>query len=223
MAEKETKKTTTVSKPQKGNAGGLRAGAIILWLLAIGCEVVAILTLKGTLYFGDNMLYWLIGALVVDLILVVIGSQLWKNANDRAPVSKSNKVKFFLWNQMGVIVAVIAFVPIIILLLRDKSLDGKLKKIVTAVAVVALLVAGLLSYDFDPPSVEDYEAAETRAESIEDYTGVAYWTVYGHSYHFSKDCQTLQNSSTIYEGTLEEAIDAHREDPCDFCAGGGSK
>ena len=66
-------------------------------------------------------MYWLIGALVVDLILVIIGSQLWKKANRLDPASKQSSVKFFLWNNMGLIASVICFLPIVILLLANKE------------------------------------------------------------------------------------------------------
>ena len=49
-----------------------------------------------------------------------------------------------------------------------------------------------------------------------------YYTRYGHSYHFSLECQSLRRSSqeNLYSGTLEDALAANRTDPCDFCANG---
>ena len=70
--------------------------------------------------------------------------------------------------------------------------------------------------DFSPSSSEDLAAAQEAAEEIGD--GSAYWTQFGKSYHLDPNCQTLLNSSTIYNGTIEEAFDANREDPCNFCA-----
>lgn len=47
-----------------------------------------------------------------------------------------------------------------------------------------------------------------------------YWTPKGKSYHFSSGCRTLSRSKTIYSGTLQEARDAGKTDPCNVCAGG---
>ena len=184
---KTGKRPAVVTAANKKSATGKRVAAVILWVLALAAEVCAILMLNGTWYIPEEQkTYWLIGALVIDLILVIIGSQLWKKANRLDPASKQSSVKFFLWNNMGLIASVICFLPIVILLLANKALDGKTKKIVTVVAAIALVLA--------------------------------YWTRFGKSYHLDPDCRTLQNSATIYQGTIEEAFEANRTDPCDFCA-----
>ncbi len=213
---KDTSKPAVVSAENKKKATGLRWGAVALWLLAIGFEVVAILLLNGTLYLPGNTTVWLIAALVVDMVLVIIASQLWKKSNRLDPASEKNKVKFFLWNNMGLIASVIAFVPIIILLLKDKKMDKKTKRIVSAVAAVALVIAGASSIDYDPVSAEDLAEAQEKAAVTS--SGMAYWTQWGRSYHLDPDCHTLKRSATVYEGTIEEAFEAKRTDPCDFCA-----
>ncbi|HPZ21748.1 MAG TPA: hypothetical protein PKV05_01790 [Bacillota bacterium] len=215
-------KGEVVSRDGKSRASGLRIGAVILWLLAIACEILAILFLNGTFFvpeqgieiLGFTLLPMtvLIAAIVADLILVIIGSQLWKKANHINPISKKNKVKFFLWNQMGLIVAVIAFMPLIIFLLKDKKLDAKTRKIVTVVAAIALVIASLASIDWSPVSAE--ELAEAQATYGDDNV---YWTTFGKSYHIDENCHTLNRSRTIYYGTIEEAFEANRHDPCDFC------
>ena len=137
----------------------------MLWVLALAAEVGAILILNGIWYIPEEQkLYWLIGALAVDLILVIIGSQLWKKSNRLDPASKASKVKFFLWNNMGLIASVICFLPLIILLLTNKDLDGKTKKIATVVAVIVLIIASLFSIDFDPVSAEDLAEAQQTVE-----------------------------------------------------------
>lgn len=215
----ETKKRTTavVSAANKSSAITRRIISVILWIVALTAEVGALLIVNGTWYLeGDKHLYYLIGCVVIDLILVVIGASLWKSANRLDPVSKKKKVLFFLWNQMGLIAAIICFLPLIILLYKNKDLDAKTKKIVSIVAGVALVIAALLSADFSPTSSEDLAAAQELAGEIGD--GSAYWTQFGKSYHLDPNCQTLLNSSTIYSGTVEDAFAANREDPCDFCA-----
>ena len=158
-------------------------------------------------------MYWLIGALVIDLILVIIGSQLWKKSNRLDPASKQNSVKFFLWNNMGFIAAVVCFLPVVILLLANKDLDAKTKKIVTVVAVIALILASVFSIDFNPVSAEELAEAQQTVGN-----GSVYWTQFGKSYHLDPNCHTLMRSSKVYQGTIEEAFEANRTDPCDFCA-----
>ena len=211
---------TPTATAEKKSSGGLRIGAVALWVLAIGCEIAAILLLNRTLSLPKlGMTTWLIIALVLDLILVVVGSQLWKKANHQDPASEKSKVKFWLWNNMGVIAAVVAFCPLIIMLLKDKNLDAKTKKLVSVIAVIALLIAGAASYDWNPVSQEDLEAQKTAlAEEGVSADGTVYWTPFGRVYHLDPDCQALTNSATLVSGTLDEAFDAKRVDLCKFCA-----
>jgi len=46
---------------------------------------------------------------------------------------------------------------------------------------------------------------------------IVYWTSNGKSYHYSKDCPLLQKSKTINQGTLQEALDIGKSDPCNYC------
>lgn len=200
--------------PIKKSATGKRIAAVILWVLALAAEVGAILMLNGRWYIPeDQKMYWLIGALVIDLILVIIGSQLWKKSNRLDPASKQSSVKFFLWNNMGFIAAVVCFLPVVILLLANKDLDAKTKKIVTVVAVIALILASVFSIDFNPVSAEELAEAQQTVGN-----GSVYWTQFGKSYHLDPNCHTLMRSSKVYQGTIEEAFEANRTDPCDFCA-----
>ena len=196
-----------------GNASGLRIGAIILWVCAIAFEVLGIMAILGKLHitFLPTMVQ-LIGFIVLDLACVIIGAQLWKKANHIKPMSKKNKFLFWLYNNMGVIVCIIAFVPYIILLLKDKNLDKKTKAIAVVVALVALLVGGVSSYDWNPVSSEELEAAGTYIE------GTVYWTPYGKVYHTHEDCSALNHTDTLTYGTVEEAIAANRVRLCSFCA-----
>ena len=200
--------------PNKKSATGKRIAAVILWVLALAAEVGAILMLNGRWYIPeDQKMYWLIGALVIDLILVIIGSQLWKKSNRLDPASKQSSVKFFLWNNMSFIAAVVCFLPVVILLLANKDLDAKTKKIVTVVAVIALILASVFSIDFNPVSAEELAEAQQTVGN-----GSVYWTQFGKSYHLDPNCHTLMRSSKVYPGTIEEAFEANRTDPCDFCA-----
>ena len=231
MAEKKKKKIVSadsgkeIATPQKkarkvkeaapvGNAGGLRIGAVVLWVLAIVMEVLALMVVLGkiNLKFIPS-LYQLIAFLVLDLIFVIIGAQLWKKANHIDPVSEANKLKFWLWNNLGVIVCTIAFLPIIILMLTNKDLDKKTKTIAVVVAIIAALIGGVCSYDFNPVSVEQQQAAISVLgdESV-------FWSPFGKVYHTHDDCQSLNQSDTLTYGTVEQAIAANRTRLCSFCA-----
>ena len=227
MAEKKERQFVKASTGEKTNnpkpqtkqerrekATGKRIAAFILWILALACEVFFIMSLNKTVTFGKYTLYVQIALIVLDLILCIIGAQLWKRANDVDPASKQNKVKFFLWNQMGLIAAAICLAPLVIyLVLKRDDLDEKSKKILMPIAAVALVIACLLSIDWNPISEEDYNS--TVANIGMDTT--VYYTQFGKSYHLDPDCRALQNSKIIFEGTIEEALDAGRNDPCDFC------
>ena len=219
---KGTEKTASTAKayaptPEaKKSARGLRIGAVILWVLAIAAEVVAILMLTRYIFIPEeSLVIWLIVALGVDLVLLVIGSQLWKRANHKDPASKKNKFKFWLWNNLGLIVSVIAFLPILILLLNDKKLDGKAKKLVSIVAAVALLIGGLASYDWNPISQEELTEAQVTANEIGD--GRVAWTTFGRRFHLYEDCSSLNYSATLFIGTVAEASEAGRAELCKIC------
>lgn len=231
MAEKKTKKYvssdsgTQTDAPVKsgkkmkeaapvGNAKGLRVGAVVLWVLALVMEVLALLVVLGkiNLRFMPT-LYQLIAFLVLDLVFVIVGAQLWKKANRIDPVSEANKLKFWLWNNMGVIACVVAFVPVIILLLSNKNLDKKTKTIATVVAIIALLIGGVCSYDFNPVSEEQQEAA---INALGDEH--VFWAPFGKVYHTHDDCQALNQSDALTYGTVEQAIAANRTRLCYFCA-----
>ena len=206
------------AEPTKGSAAGYRAGAIVLWILALACEFAAIMaltknfTIRFTKNGNTNMLILLIGFIVLDFIFAVIAAQLWKKANRIKPMSEKNKFLFYLWNELGVIMACICFIPLIILLLKSNKLDKKTKTIVTAVAAAALLIAGVTSADYHPVS------AEQKAEAETSITDDVYWTTFGHKYHLDVDCQAIVNSNTVYEGTVTEAIESGRTAICSFCA-----
>ena len=213
-AEKtESGKTVKEAKPV-GNAGGLRCGAIICWLVAICFEVLGFLLYFDKIRLPLPTLAGIIGVMVLDLIFVIIGSQLWKKANRIDPASKKNPVKFFLWNNMGVIVCILAFLPYIILIFTDKEnkLDKKTKAIAVVVGIIALLIGGLASYDWNPISSEEKAAAEAVI------TGDVYWTPFGKVYHTSQDCSHLNNSDTLYEGSVDEAIADNKTRLCKTCA-----
>ena len=213
VAAGSKKKPTMVEAAPVGNATGLRVGAIILWVLAFAFEIMALLVLFGKVQWTFMpQLYQLILFIVLDLACVIIGSQLWKKANHIKPASEKNPTLFWLWNNMGVIVACLAFVPLIILILTNKDVDKKTKTIATIAAVIALLIAGGTSVDYNPVSQEQQQAA---MEAISDDV---YWSPFVKVYHTHSDCQALNQSEQLTYGTVEQAIAEGRTRLCSFCA-----
>ncbi|MCL2342608.1 MAG: hypothetical protein FWC62_01730 [Firmicutes bacterium] len=207
-AAHSTLQTFVATQEAKDKASTNRIIAVILWVLGLGCEAAVIyFLLKGTFNL-HNTLSWviLIGLLVADLILVVVGSMLWKKANRLDPASKKEKLRFFVQNQLGAIIAIIAFLPVVIVIFTDKNLEGKQKGVLGAVACVALVAAVLLGINFNPPSVEQYSE---QANEVVALTGqnLVYFTTYGSVYHLYSDCTYLTRATTgtVYSGTVQDA------------------
>lgn len=188
----------------KSKAIALRIVAVVLWLLAIGAEVFAIFwVLRQT---PVNMIL-LIGMLVGIGALAVGGSLLWKKANRLDPARKSDKFRFFVQNQLGAIITVVAFVPLIVLIFTNKEMDGKQKGIAGAVGIVLLLVAGYFGTSINPPSVDQYTAETAQ---VVELTGqnLVYWTKSGEVFHLCEDASAVNLDSednTIYSGTVADA------------------
>ena len=203
--------------PKEG-AKQRRIFAVILWVLAIACEAVGILNIFKKITLPDclSQLTWLIILIVADLIFLVIGSMLWKKANHIDPASEKNKTKFWLWNNLGSIVAVVAFLPLIIIIFTNKDLDGRTKKIAGIVAIVALLIGGIASYDFNPVSSEQLKKAEAEVMAVSE-RGTVYWAPNSKKYHVKPDCRAFSRSETVIEGTVKQAFEHGLTEPCRIC------
>ena len=140
---------------QKSAATRLRIFAGISWLIAIGTEITGIVLLRQHKFDHGN-LPLLIGLLVAIAIFAIAGSLMWKAANKHDPARESDKARFFFQNQLGAIITVIAFLPLIVLIFMDKDMDPKNKKIAGGIGVVLAAVATFVGIDFNPPSVEQY-------------------------------------------------------------------
>lgn len=140
---------------QQAAATRLRLFAALAWIVAIAGEAVAIVLLYRHT-FDHGHLPLLIGILVGIAIFAIAGSLLWKAANKQDPASRSEPFKFFVQNQLGAIITLVAFVPLIVLIFMDKDMDPKNKKIAGGVGAVLALVAALIGVSYKPPSVEQY-------------------------------------------------------------------
>ena len=153
--QEDITKAWAATQDQKGKAKKLRLFAALSWLVAIGTEIAGIVMLKKGMFASGNLAL-LIGLLVVIAVFAIGGSLLWKNANKHDPASKADGFKFFVQNQLGAIITVIAFLPLLALIFLDKDMDPKNKKIAGGVGVALALLATVIGIDFNPPSVEQY-------------------------------------------------------------------
>ena len=221
MADKGTKKkltkvaggdssSSTPTKPfvatdeNKGKARNLRIIAAICWLVAIGFQLGAIYLL-----FKPPVVMWQIIALIAaDLIFVVGGSLLWKKSNRLDPPSQQQKIKFFMQSQLGLVAAIIAFLPLVILIFLSKNVSGKQKGIVGGIAIAALVIAGVTGIDWNPPSVEQYTEQTAQVEALTGKNSV-FWTKAGTRYHLYSDCWRINTKKTdeIFQGTVAQARD----------------
>jgi hypothetical protein len=201
-AKAKEAKTFVASDESKGKATKFRIFAIISWIVAIGIEVWAILLLQKP----PINTTWLIVMIVVIFIFAVIGSLLWKKANRFDPASEKDKVRFFIQNQLGMIISVIAFLPLIILIFTNKDLKGKQKGLIGIIAIIALVIAGYLGIDFNPPSIEQYTEQTAKVESLMGTNNV-FWTKSGTKYHTYSDCYHINTNKTeeIFNGTVAQA------------------
>ncbi|RTL59618.1 MAG: hypothetical protein EKK37_07605 [Sphingobacteriales bacterium] len=220
MAEQ---KIFEASQEAKAKASQLRMFAFIAWIVAIGGEVFAILKL-----IHNNTLTWLIVAIVAILILSVIGSTLWKQANHIDPPSEKDKAKFFLQSQLGAIMGALSFLPLVILILVNKNIDGKTKGIAGAVAGIAAVIALAAGIDFNPASIEKYTNEINQQDSVLHQLVPGAETVYWigssgkekdakHKYHIYQDCQYLRGK-TVQSGTIKQTFDNNGESElCKVC------
>src|SRR5688500_2661970 len=153
--ERDVTKDWQATQGQESAAKRLRIFAALSWLVAIAGEVAGIVLLYRN-KFDQGNLPLLIGILVGIAIFAIAGSLMWKSANKHYPARKSDNAKFFFQNQLGAIVTLIAFLPLIVLIFMDKDMDPKNKKIAGGVGAVLAVVATLIGVSWNPPSVEQY-------------------------------------------------------------------
>lgn len=219
-SESTTTRTPFVpTEDAKGRATQLRIFATLAWVGAIAAQIGAIwFVLKNQA--NPNFMAWVIGLIVVDLIFAVVGSYLWKKSNRLDPASKQDSILFFLQSQLGLVTAIVAFLPLVIVILTNKNLSGKQKGILGGIAGVALLIAGVAGTDFNPPSVEEYTEQTARVEELNNGNNLVYWTKSGTKYHLYDDCHAINKDVTteIFSGTVAQARELKNiSELCKFC------
>lgn len=187
----------------KSKARTFRIIAMVAWLVAIALEFYVIYKELDK----EIVNTWLVvGLIVVIGALAITGSILWKKANKLDPASEKNKFKFFVQNQLGAIMAALAFIPLIVLVFTNKNMDGKQKGIVGAVALLMFGGAFATGVTTDAPSIEKYSQDKNLVMTLMGSDEV-YWTAGGGVYHLCANVSDLQreNDNDIIVGTIAEA------------------
>ncbi|WP_295100311.1 hypothetical protein [uncultured Microbacterium sp.] len=216
----------------KSRATTFRWIAAVLWGLAIAAEAVSIFWLlrqreyvgeDGTLVrdpdtglleeqgvtaqFPQWAFVTLLILLVVIAALAITGSVLWKKANRLDPARRSETVRFFVQNQLGAIIAIVAFLPLVILIFLNKDMSKGQKTTAGIVGVVLALLATVIGVDFNPPSVEKYTADQSAVILMLGKDEVV-WVDGGAVYHVCDEVSDIQTGSEKRTGTTAEAVEA---------------
>lgn len=222
----------TPSPEAKASATRFRIIAAVLWALAIAGEAVGIFWLLRQREFvdeGGRLLrdpdtglleeqgataqfpQWAFIALLVLLVVIaalsIVGSILWKKANTLDPARRADKTRFFVQNQLGAIIAVVAFLPLVILIFLNKDMDKGQKATAGIVGIVLAVLAAVVGTSFAPPSVEQYTADQSAVIQLLGADEVV-WVDGGKVYHVCDEVPALQTGSEIRTGTTSEAIEA---------------
>lgn len=218
-AEQAEKPLFTPTPEAKGQATSKRYIALGLWLVAIVLELVAILWLLRPSF--DEMVasqgfpqwrWWtLLGFIAVIGVLAVVGSLLWKQANRLDPASRKEPVRFFVQNQLGAFIALLAFLPLIAMIFLNKDMDSKQKGIAGSAAIVVAIVATVLGIDFKPLSQEQ---AAVESQVVTQLVGEdnVWWSAGGKVVHLCQGVSDLQNATTqISSGPVADAFASGKE------------
>ena len=219
----------------KATATRFRWIAVVLWVVAIAAEAVGIFWLLrqrqvvgedgklvrnpdsglleqqgATVTFPQWAFITLIVLFVVIAALSITGSFLWKKANHLDPARRSDTVRFFVQNQLGAIIAIIAFVPLIIMVFLNKDMDKGQKTIAGIVGIALAALAVVLGIDFKPASVEQYTADQSTVIQLLGKDQVT-WVSGGAVYHVCDKVSDIQTGSAIQTGTTADAVAAGKQ------------
>lgn len=213
------KPSLTPAPAAKSEATRLRIIALVLWTIAIALEAVAIFWLLRPPF--DEMVanqgfpqwrWWtLLGFIAVIGVLAIIGSQLWKKANRHDPASKKEPVKFFIQNQLGAFISLIAFLPLIVMIFLNKDMDSKQKSIAGAAGIIVAITATALGIDFKPLSQEQV-AVESQVVTQLVGEDFVWWSAGGNVVHLCQDASEIQNATTqLGSGPIADAFAQSKE------------
>lgn len=223
-----TWKPTEAAKAQSTR---LRIIALVLWVIAIGLEATGIFwLLRQREFVGQDGLVrdpstgllqdehataqfpqWAFVSLLVLLVVIaalsITGSLLWKKANRLDPAKRSDTVRFFVQNQLGAIIAIVAFLPLIILIFTNKNMSQGQKATAGIVGIVLAAAAVAFGIDYNPPSVEKYTADQSAVIQLLGKDEVV-WVDGGSVYHVCDKVSDIQTGSDKRTGTTAQAVEA---------------
>ncbi|MFJ2368389.1 hypothetical protein [Microbacterium sp. NPDC087665] len=222
----------TPTPAAKSTATRFRWIAGILWAVAIVGEAVGIFwLLRQRVFVGEDgtlvrdpdtglleeqgvtaqFPQWAFIALLVLLVVIaalsITGSFLWKKANRLDPARKSETTRFFVQNQLGAIIAIVAFLPLIVLVFLNKDMDKGQKTTAGIVGIALAALAVFFGIDFNPPSVEQYTADQSAVIQLLGQDEVV-WVDGGEVYHVCDQVSAIQTGSEIRTGTTAQAVEA---------------
>lgn len=124
---------------------GLRAAALLIWLLGLAVEVLVALFIGGTLHIPNlelPPLLLVVVALFVNLLLMVLGARLWKMAAVRKAQAKGTSAPTGA-GVVRVALSTMVFLPMALYFALAKNASGlvRLISVVSALVMVAILTA----------------------------------------------------------------------------------
>ena len=242
-AVKEVKKVVDEPKPEKKSTTTdfkaptteelkkvktLRIVAIILWVVAIACEVGAffmlnrgvnndvviqtladgtrqvvsnaLVTKEGAINFASRETILLIVHLVIDLACCIVAAQLWKKSNAISPCLAKSAFVRTLWHQLGVIMLLVCFLPIgIVLVAKSKKLNKKYKTILIAALSAVFVAATASNIDYKQPNQEQFDDICKKMSEAAG-TNDVYWTKFGYAYHIDPECSHIKGKASVADG-----------------------
>lgn len=157
---------------------------------------------------SDETLIALIAAIVVILVIAFFSGRFWKKSNKLDPTSEKNALRFFFQNQLGAIMGVMCFLPMVFSIFTSKNISGKTKAIAGSAASVAMTAAGISGAEFDAASIEKYteeiKSQNKDAESVGINSNLVYWSKAGNKYHAFNDCQYIKGKS-LSSGSIKKS------------------
>ncbi|MDR2957777.1 MAG: hypothetical protein LBU61_06335 [Coriobacteriales bacterium] len=199
-----------------------RAIALVLWMIAIGLEVAVIFRL---LQFDPPNTVLIIGLIACIGALSTTGILLWYSANQLDPAPKHEKLRYFVQNYLGLVFALLAFVPIIIVIMLNKNTSRQQKIILAALTTMTLAPLAFLGISTGIPSIDT--PAQQR-QVVVTLMGVdeVFWTTNGSKLHLYDDCAYINTAKTseIFVGTVAAAYSVRElSEICKPCYSRASK
>ncbi|HNP56635.1 MAG TPA: hypothetical protein PK331_05190 [Gordonia sp. (in: high G+C Gram-positive bacteria)] len=190
----------------KSKAVWFRVAAIVLWVAAIAIELWVIF--KILLPDDKEVVTWQILVFLAAMaVLAIAGNLLWRKANRLDPASEQNKFRFFVQNQLGAIITVIAFLPLIILVFLDKDMDGKQKGIIGGIAIAIAAAVFATGVETNPVSQEQITRERNVVQALTGQDQVWY-SKKGSKFHVCKQAALVTGRiqpQNLTSGTVAQA------------------